>query len=60
MYKPFWVYTCLIVENRHTARTYKTYQADYHTVLKLTYANFRKTFDQVKTEFSDFEGKWMD
>ena len=39
---------------------HKTYQADHHPVLKKRYVNFRKTFDKLKIEFSDFEGRWLD
>ena len=38
---------------------YKTYQGDHHTVLKQRYSNFRKAFDKVKSEFIEFEGKWL-
>ncbi|MEJ7826805.1 MAG: hypothetical protein WKF91_01370 [Segetibacter sp.] len=37
---------------------YKTYLTDNHTDLKKRYLAFRKTFDKVKKEFRDFEGKW--
>ena len=38
----------------------KKYHTDNHTGIKKGYAAFRKTFDKVKNEFSDFEGKWLD
>jgi hypothetical protein len=38
---------------------YKTYQADNHTDLKKRYFAFRKTFDKIKNEFIDFEGKLL-
>ena len=38
---------------------YRTYRADNHTELKRRYYTFRKTFNKVKNEFIDFEGKLL-
>jgi hypothetical protein len=38
---------------------YKTYLEDNHTHTREHYLEFRKSFDQVKSEFEDFEKKWL-
>lgn len=38
----------------------KTFQPEGHKEIELRYAKFRKAFNTLKKEFSDFEGKWLD
>jgi len=44
----------------HNPVDYKKYRADNHAGIKRGYAAFKKTFNKIKNEFSDFEGKWLE
>lgn len=36
-----------------------SYQSENHEVLKSRYEGFKKLFDQMKSDFSEFEAKWL-
>lgn len=37
----------------------KTYREDDHEGLEQRYVNFKKEFEKLKNEFSEFESKWL-
>ena len=37
----------------------ENYKADDHDALKKQYINFRKKIEKLKSEFTDFENKWL-
>ena len=43
----------------HKAISFKIYQSDNHSGLKKRYLAQRKRFDQLKKDFTQFEGKWL-
>ena len=47
-------------QRENTALTEEIYTADNHEALNTRYLAFRKGFEQVKKDFTQLEGKWVE